>query len=48
MYDFGEIIICDHSIYTMDHPDLTVLYFMENSIVLKRVKTCFYKSHRFR
>ena len=34
----GEIITCGPSIYTMDHPDLTVLNFIENSISLKRVK----------
>ena len=28
---FLEIIICDPSIYTMDHPDLTVANFMGNS-----------------
>ena len=33
-----EIITCDPSIYTMDHPDLTVSNFMGNSIGLKRVK----------
>ena len=38
--NFFLIITCDHSIYTMDHPDLhvTVSNFMENSIGLKRVK----------
>ena len=30
------IITCNPSIYTMDHPDLTVSYSMENSIDLKR------------
>ena len=29
---FWEIITCDLSIYKMDHPDLTVSNFMENSI----------------
>ena len=32
-----EIITCDPSIYTMDHPDLIVCGFMEDSIDLKRV-----------
>ena len=36
---FVEIITCDPSIYTMDHPDLTVSSLMENFIGLKRVKT---------
>ena len=31
-----EIIACDISIYTMDHPDLIVCCLMENSIGLKR------------
>ena len=37
---FFEItcITCNPSIYTMDHPDLTVSNFMENSVGLKRVK----------
>ena len=36
---FLEIITCDPSIYTMDHPDLIIIcYFMENSIGPKRVK----------
>ena len=34
---FLEIIICDPSEYTMDHPDLIVYSFMENSIDLKMV-----------
>ena len=33
-----EIITFDPLIYTMDHPDLTVSNFMENSIGPKRVK----------
>ena len=33
----GEIIISDPSIYKMDHPDMTVSKFMENSIGLKRI-----------
>ena len=33
-----EIKTCDPSIYTIDHPDLTVSKFMENSIRLQRVK----------
>ena len=32
-----EIITCDPSIYTMNHQDLTVTNFLENSIGLKRV-----------
>ena len=35
---FLEIITCDASIYTMDHPDFIVCSFMENSICPKRVK----------
>ena len=34
---FFEIITFDPSIYTMDHPDLTVSNLMENPIGLKRV-----------
>ena len=41
---FLKFIICDPSIYIMDHPDLTVCSFMENSIGLKRVK--FYKDYK--
>ena len=33
----GEIITCDPSIYTMEHPDLTVSNLMEKSIGLMRV-----------
>ena len=33
-----EIITCDPSIYTMNHPDLFVCSFIENSIGLKRGK----------
>ena len=33
-----EIITCDPSIYTMDHPDFIVCNFMENFIGLKWVK----------
>ena len=33
-----EIITCDPSIYTMDHPAFIACRFMENSIGLKRVK----------
>ena len=35
----NEIITCDPSIYTMDHPDLLVTNLMENSIKLKSVNT---------
>ena len=35
---FWEIITCDPSIYTIDHPDFIVCTFMEFSIGLKRVK----------
>ena len=35
---FFESITCEPSIYTMDHPDITVSNFMEYSIGLKRVK----------
>ena len=34
---FLEIITCEPSIYTMDHPDFIVCSFLENSISLKRV-----------
>ena len=34
---FLEIITCDPSIYTMDHPNLTVSNFMGNFIGLKKV-----------
>ena len=34
-----EIIICDPSIYKMDHPNLIVSNFIENSIDPKRDKT---------
>ena len=34
----GEILISDPSIYKMDHPDMTVSKFVENSIDLKRDK----------
>ena len=37
-YNIWEIITFDLSIYTMNHPDLTVSNFMENSIGLKRAK----------
>ena len=36
---FLKIITCDPSIYTMDHPDLTVSNFMEYSFGQKMVKT---------
>ena len=32
-----EIITCDLSVHTMDHPDLVVSNFMENSVGLQRV-----------
>ena len=35
---FLEIISCDPSIYTRDHPNLTVSNFMANSNGLKSVK----------
>ena len=35
---FLEIITCDPSIYTMDHPDFIACSFMENCVGLKRVK----------
>ena len=34
---FFEIIICDPSIYTIDHPDLTVSTFIGNSIGTQKV-----------
>ena len=40
-----EIITCDPSIYSMDHPDLS--FFMEYSIGLKRVK-CEERLHQSR
>ena len=33
-----EIITCDTSLHTMNHPDCIVCSFLENSIVLKRGK----------
>ena len=36
---FLQIITCDPSTYSMDHPDLIVCRFMENSIRLKRVNS---------
>ena len=38
-----EIITCDPSIYTMDHADIIVCGFLENSIDPKRVKLTLYK-----
>ena len=35
---FLEIITCYPSIYIMDHPDLTVPNFVENSIALKMAR----------
>ena len=35
----GGDIICDPSIYKMDHPDLIVLNFQEKSIALQRVNS---------
>ena len=35
---FGNLT-CDPSIYIMDHPDLIVCSFMDNSIGVKRVNT---------
>ena len=42
MQYFLEIITCDTSIYTMDHPDLIVSNFMVNSI---RLMTRVLKAH---
>ena len=39
MQYFFEIITCDLSIYTMDHPDLNVSNFMGNSMGTKRDNT---------
>ena len=36
-YNFLEIIICDPSIYTIDHPDLTISNFMRNFIGTQKV-----------
>ena len=36
MQYFYEMITCDPSIYTMDHPDYFVCSIMENSIGVKR------------
>ena len=33
---FLEIITCNPSIYTLNHPDLTVSIFMEQSMVVER------------
>ena len=41
---FFEVLTCDPSIYTMDHPDLPVSNFMENFIGLKRVEVKLQKS----
>ena len=38
---FMEIITCNPSIYTLNHPDLTVSIFMEQSNGLKRVNTLY-------
>ena len=38
---FGEFITCNPSIYTKDHPGLTVSNYMEYPIGLKRVNTVF-------
>ena len=35
---FLEIITCEPSLYTMDHPDFIVCSFMEKPIGLKKVK----------
>ena len=35
---FLEIITCDPSVYTMDHPNFIRSNFVENSIGLKKVK----------
>ena len=39
VYTGFTVKICDPSIYTLGHPDLTVPNFMEKSTELKRVKT---------
>ena len=39
LQNFWGIIICDPSIYKMDHPDLIVSNFQENSIDLQRVNS---------
>ena len=38
-----EIITCDSSIYAMDHADIIVRGFLENSIDPKRVKLTLYQ-----
>ena len=38
MQYFLETITCDPSIYKLDHPDLIVCSFIDNSIGPKRVK----------
>ena len=40
---FFEMITCNPSIYTIDHPDITVSNFMENSIGHKRVFAFFFQ-----
>ena len=40
-------MICDPSIYTMDHPDLTVSNDMKHSIGLKMGKVWFYTYHAY-
>ena len=42
---FLEIITCHPSIYLIDHADLAVSKFVENSIVLKKVKVRQYKTY---
>ena len=42
---FLNIITCDPSIYTIDHPDLTVSTFMENTIGIKWVNYIYYLSY---
>ena len=37
---YFEIITCDPSIYTMDHPDFILSNFMESFIGVKMVKCC--------
>ena len=37
MIFFLEIITCDSSMYTIDHPDLNLSYFMEHSIGPQKV-----------
>ena len=46
LYNVFEIITCDASIYTMDHPDFIACSFMEKPIGLKRVNMLSYPPYK--